>query len=763
LRVGRDSLGGGGFGGFSGTQSLAEDQALGVSPEAEQNLKRLLKRDATTKLKALAALREHIGGASPDELAALLPGWLFAYARLVGDANRGVRASAAMLCGELACRARRALAPHARPLIALWYPAQFDAEPEVSAVASSGFDAAFPGAKRREALTFAAPALREAAAGALRMRTPAELPEPAATPEEGAERLARAHACALRALAALPAALGDSGDAAARAAAEANAALAVEHAWLKPFLASAAGEVRGAACAVLASLARHAPDALAGDVLRAVAPLALGAALGERDAGAQADAFDAALALCKAHGGAVWAAASPAAGSKAPSLTSRMGRLFRDAFNGNARRGAPFALPLFSLLPAELAAVAATDVAEAPLAALLGTLWEGRAAVPSGDAAARSAMGTAYAECAAYAMLRGRQAALECGASAADADAHQAALMRAALLERPLAALLRASPPPSGSEAAALAALFSGAASRVSAKESFAEDARTALWHGTADQAASAAREGGAEGARAVSALLEALHARATALDGLGAEWAARACVTPLCAALCADGPLSSAPPGVLAVMAQCVALFGPAVADADAPSGDLSGTPQHAPAAGTHALISACLEQAHTDGARRGEHASLLVSLLNAPTGKEQWGGTLARIARDAPLLAAVLAQLHTRPEATAHAGWLAGTSYACGMRIYCCMPCNRTHALMCGMPVFPPIRKAGRTLRSMLRWWTRRRAWAMKTQPLWESSCTSRSRRRRAQAAAHCPPQLQRLSQTRCVCTSTHAAQRR
>jgi hypothetical protein len=297
----------------------------------------------------------------------------------------------------------------------------------------------------------------------------------------------------------------------------------------------------------------------------------------------------------------------------------------------------------------------------------------------------------------------------------------------------------------------------------VSAKESFADEARKALWRGATEQAASAAREGGAEGARVVGALLEALHARATAVDGLGAEWAARTCVAPLCAALSADGPLSSAPPGVLAVMAQCVTRFGPAVAVADTPSGDPSGAALPQPAAGTHALISACLEQAHADGARRGEHASMLVSLLNAPTGKEHWGSTLARVAHDARLLAAVLAQLHARPEATAQPRWLNGAcSCACGLE-HALLAVTLPHSHVCAFS-FPHLRaQAGATLRSMPRWLTRQRAWATKTPALWRSLCASRCHRRRARAAARCPRLLWRLLQTRCVCSSTHAEQQR
>jgi hypothetical protein len=406
----QSGFGGVGFGGFSGAQSLADaGSGSSLAPEAEQALRRLAKRDATTKLKALASLRAHVADAPPDACAALLPPWLVAHARLAGDASRGVRAATATLAGELAGRARKALGAHAKPLIALWWPAQFDEESEVASAASAGFAAAFPGERSRDALAFAAPALQEAAAQALRMRSPADLPEPAASPEEGAERLARAHAGALRSLATLPDALLP-GSPAAAAAAAAAAALAEEHAWLRAFVGAPDAGVRSAAFALLARCAAAAPAAAA-----AAAPLALRAALGERAPGAQAAALEAALALARAadtgEAGASWraAAASEGAGGDG-ALVSRLARLLRAGFHGHAARCAHFALPLLALLPDSLAAQPwpAGDVAqELPAAAtLLAALWDARAGVAAGDAPARAALGSAYSECVAYAVLR---------------------------------------------------------------------------------------------------------------------------------------------------------------------------------------------------------------------------------------------------------------------------------------------------------------------------------------------------------------------
>jgi hypothetical protein len=69
------------------------------------HLRRLSKRDATTKLKALASLGPMFAERPASELAALLPAWVFIYRRLAADASRQVREQAHLAMKELASRA----------------------------------------------------------------------------------------------------------------------------------------------------------------------------------------------------------------------------------------------------------------------------------------------------------------------------------------------------------------------------------------------------------------------------------------------------------------------------------------------------------------------------------------------------------------------------------------------------------------------------------------------------------------------------------
>lgn len=61
-----------------------------VDSEMSQHLRRLSKRDPTTKLKALRALRELVEGKDPAEVAPVLPAWGYSFRRLAMDNNRYV-------------------------------------------------------------------------------------------------------------------------------------------------------------------------------------------------------------------------------------------------------------------------------------------------------------------------------------------------------------------------------------------------------------------------------------------------------------------------------------------------------------------------------------------------------------------------------------------------------------------------------------------------------------------------------------------------
>nr|GMD73231.1 E3 ubiquitin-protein ligase listerin [Ipomoea batatas] len=87
-----------GFGGFVGSSRVesslpSEDAApfLDVDSELAQHLKRLARKDPTTKLKALTSLSQLFKQKTAKEIVPIIPQWAFEYKKLLLDYNREVR------------------------------------------------------------------------------------------------------------------------------------------------------------------------------------------------------------------------------------------------------------------------------------------------------------------------------------------------------------------------------------------------------------------------------------------------------------------------------------------------------------------------------------------------------------------------------------------------------------------------------------------------------------------------------------------------
>lgn len=145
-----------GFGGYVGSSKIelpsSSEESTSFSEvdgEVAQHLKRLWRKDPTTKLKALASLCLLFKQKSGEELAHIVPQWAFEYKKLLLDYNREVRRAThdAMTC--LVTTVRKGLVPHLKSLMGPWWVSQFDPIPEVSQAAKRSLEAAFPVSERR--------------------------------------------------------------------------------------------------------------------------------------------------------------------------------------------------------------------------------------------------------------------------------------------------------------------------------------------------------------------------------------------------------------------------------------------------------------------------------------------------------------------------------------------------------------------------------------------------------------------------------------
>ncbi|KAK7321403.1 hypothetical protein VNO77_32021 [Canavalia gladiata] len=145
-----------GFGGFVGSSRLdpplpSEDSLpfVDVDSEIAVHLKRLGRKDPTTKLKALGALSVMLQQKSAKEIVLIVPQWAFEYKRLLLDYNREVRRATHDTMTALVTTVGRDLAPHLKTLMGPWWFAQFDPVSEVSQAAKRSLQAAFPAQEKR--------------------------------------------------------------------------------------------------------------------------------------------------------------------------------------------------------------------------------------------------------------------------------------------------------------------------------------------------------------------------------------------------------------------------------------------------------------------------------------------------------------------------------------------------------------------------------------------------------------------------------------
>ncbi|KAK3218984.1 hypothetical protein Dsin_012954 [Dipteronia sinensis] len=145
-----------GFGGYVGSSRLDsslsnEDSSafLDIDSEVAQHLKRLARKDPTTKLKALASLSALFKQKSGKDIVLIIPQWAFEYKRLLLDYNREVRRATHETMTNLVTAVGRDLAVHLKSLMGPWWFAQFDANSEVSQAAKRSLQAAFPVQEKR--------------------------------------------------------------------------------------------------------------------------------------------------------------------------------------------------------------------------------------------------------------------------------------------------------------------------------------------------------------------------------------------------------------------------------------------------------------------------------------------------------------------------------------------------------------------------------------------------------------------------------------
>ena len=345
--LGQDSAGFVGFGtaAESGFVPLlgGEDGEDGAVPgEIRLLLRKMHKKDLTTRLKALQEFQEAVGGLEEEELLAVLPYWPELYSKLGTDWDRRVRELAHTCLAGLARAAGRSLAPHLRALAGVWWCGQSDPHGPAAAAARTGWEAAFTtAAKQSGALQHCQSEILSLVTELLTVATASSLSDPRTTPAE--EREARYQR-------GLVMALGGLGRAVPILPASQGLISLLERPQFWKLARHQAGAVRAAWLITAGELCRTQTHTVQPHLAR-LGPAVLGA-LGETEPAPAGAAWNAALHLT---------AALPAAWESARPQEKVFPAVFRVMAGAtNATTIFPFLLPLLAALPSPVLADRAT-------------------------------------------------------------------------------------------------------------------------------------------------------------------------------------------------------------------------------------------------------------------------------------------------------------------------------------------------------------------------------------------------------------------
>ncbi|GBB95243.1 hypothetical protein RclHR1_00250041 [Rhizophagus clarus] len=177
---------------FSSTSTFATrdiDSAISnttLDPGLVLILKRLSKRDPTTKLKALEELEAYLKSkeSNENELTGILDLWAKLFVKLGIDVDRRIR-YATFSCHLIIVKIiKKRIAPFLKEILPVWIISLFDQSKDVARIANESFQAAFPPEKRADVLVFGQEEILSYITEMILYKTPETLSDPRFTSKE---------------------------------------------------------------------------------------------------------------------------------------------------------------------------------------------------------------------------------------------------------------------------------------------------------------------------------------------------------------------------------------------------------------------------------------------------------------------------------------------------------------------------------------------------------------------------------------------------
>ncbi|GJQ69098.1 hypothetical protein Trydic_g6262 [Trypoxylus dichotomus] len=117
-------------------------------------LKKMNKKDSTTKLKALQEFTELVKSTDQETIKSILVYWCRLYTVLSTDADHKVREATHSAHYQVVLKAKRNLAPYLKQLAGPWFTSQYDTYAPAASMATRSFEDAFPPNKIQEAIIY---------------------------------------------------------------------------------------------------------------------------------------------------------------------------------------------------------------------------------------------------------------------------------------------------------------------------------------------------------------------------------------------------------------------------------------------------------------------------------------------------------------------------------------------------------------------------------------------------------------------------------
>eukprot|EP00002_Diphylleia_rotans_P013568 TRINITY_DN2650_c0_g1_i2.p1 TRINITY_DN2650_c0_g1~~TRINITY_DN2650_c0_g1_i2.p1 ORF type:complete len:1492 (-),score=284.34 TRINITY_DN2650_c0_g1_i2:662-5137(-) len=144
-----------GFGTFVGTSSVASADNPDLPPDLQVIVRKLLKKDSVTKLKAFSDLNKAFVDQVLPNIESFLTSWVVLYPKLSQDISRQVRETTGQFFALLLKNInKKMLAPHLKALVSSWLCSICDPSKETRLVSLQAFQETFQPAKRGEAILF---------------------------------------------------------------------------------------------------------------------------------------------------------------------------------------------------------------------------------------------------------------------------------------------------------------------------------------------------------------------------------------------------------------------------------------------------------------------------------------------------------------------------------------------------------------------------------------------------------------------------------